>query len=57
MTELTLPGPAADLWIETRDILTHLGPPENPWTVHLGGGTVLAARLRVFIYRVGTSPK
>ena len=46
MTELTLPAPAADLWIETRDILTHLGPPENPWTVHLGGGTILAARLR-----------
>ena len=46
MTELTLPAPAADLWIKTRDILTHLGPPENPWTVHLGGGTILAARLR-----------
>ena len=46
MNELTLPEPAADLWIETRDILTHLGPPTNPWNVHLGGGTVLAARLR-----------
>lgn len=46
MTELTLPEPAAELWIETRDILTHLGPRRNPWNVHLGGGTVLAARLR-----------
>ena len=46
MTELTLPGPAANLWIEARDILTHLGPPKNPWNVHLGGGTILAARLR-----------
>ena len=45
MTELTLPAPAAALWLETRDVLTQLGPPENPWTVHLGGGTVLAARL------------
>ena len=46
MTELTLPAPAADLWIETQDILTQLGPHGNPWTVHLGGGTILAARLR-----------
>lgn len=45
MTELTLPEPAADLWIETRDILTHLGPGEHPWTVHLGGGTILAAHM------------
>ena len=46
MIELTLPEPAADLWIETRDILTRLGPPRSPWKIHLGGGTVLAARLR-----------
>ena len=45
MTRLTLPEPAGDLWLQTRDILTRLGPAGNPWAVHLGGGTVLGARL------------
>ena len=46
MNELKLPEPAAELWIATRDILTRLGPPGSPWTVHLGGGTVLAAQMQ-----------
>ena len=45
MVKLTLPEPAGDLWLQTRDILTRLGPAGNPWAVHLGGGTVLGARL------------
>jgi len=45
MAKLTLPEPAGDLWLQTRDILTRLGPAGNPWAVHLGGGTVLGARL------------
>ena len=45
MTKLTLPESASDLWLQTRDVLTRLGPAGDPWTIHLGGGTVLAARL------------
>ena len=46
MDELVLPDPADRLWLATRDVLTKLGPPDNPWEVHLGGGTVLAARFK-----------
>ena len=45
MPKLILPDPAARLWRAVRDVLTRLGPPEAPWEIHLGGGTVLAARL------------
>ena len=43
---MKLPKPAADLWLATRDVLTTLGPATDPWTIHLGGGTVLAAYLQ-----------
>ena len=48
METLTLPEPARTLWRATRDII-HGVPPEATGRVvrpHLGGGTVLAARLR-----------
>ena len=45
MKELRLPAPADQLWLETRDVLTTLGGTEQPWTVHLSGGTTLAARV------------
>ena len=46
MKKLTLPEPARQLWLATRDILTTLGSPSKPWIAHLGGGTVIAARLK-----------
>lgn len=46
MKTIILPEPARQLWIQTRDILTNLGSPEHPWRIHLGGGTILAARLK-----------
>ena len=46
MKKLTLPEPARQLWLATRDILTTLGLPSKPWIAHLGGGTVIAARLK-----------
>lgn len=48
METLTLPEPARTLWRAARDII-HGVPPEATGRVvrpHLGGGTVLAARLR-----------
>ncbi|MCY3845756.1 MAG: hypothetical protein OXH69_19695 [Acidobacteria bacterium] len=48
METLTLPEPARSLWRAVRDII-HGVPPEATGRVvrpHLGGGTVLAARLR-----------
>ena len=46
MKKLTLPAPARRLWIATRDVLNTLGSPGRPWVVHLGGGTIIAARVR-----------
>ena len=46
MKKLALPEPARRLWLATRDILTNLGSPGKPWVVHLGGGTIIAARVR-----------
>ena len=46
MKKLTLPEPARQLWLATRDILTTLESPSKPWIAHLGGGTVIAARLK-----------
>lgn len=45
MKKLTLPEPAAQLWLETRDVLNKLGPAQAPWTPYLGGGTIIAARI------------
>ncbi|MDE2907381.1 MAG: hypothetical protein OXQ28_15000 [Acidobacteriota bacterium] len=45
MKKLTLPEPAARLWVETRDVLNKLGPAQAPWRPYLGGGTIIAARI------------
>ena len=45
MTTLTLPEPAGHLWLATRDVLTTLGTSGKPWSAHLGGGTIIAARV------------
>lgn len=41
---LTLPEPAATLWLTARDALEELLP-ETEWKKRLGGGTILAAHL------------
>ena len=46
MKTLELPDPAAGLWLETRDVLNNLGFGRRPWVTHLGGGTIIAARIR-----------
>ena len=46
MKTLELPDPAAGLWLETRDVLNNLGSGRRPWVTHLGGGTIIAARIR-----------
>ena len=46
MKKLTLPEPARQLWLTTRDVLTTLGSPSKPWIAHLGGGTIIAARVK-----------
>ena len=45
MKKLTLPEPAARLWLETREVLRNLGPAQAPWTPYLSGGTIIAARI------------
>ena len=45
MKKLTLPEPAAQLWLATRDVLNKLGPAQAPWIPYLGGGTIIAARI------------
>lgn len=45
-TTLTLPHPAAELWLKGRDIIAAEMPARKGWERYIGGGTILAARWR-----------
>lgn len=46
MKTLRLPEPARSFWLTSRPVLDSLMPKSEGWRRHLGGGTILAARLQ-----------